>query len=407
MFRVLPRCVMGVAAVIAVHVLTGCAAPARAFAPVADLPVVEGLPDPFLMEDGRRVRTLADWREQRAYLRDVLLHYFYGSVPPKPTRFCFVRTASGDYKGLGIEERYHLVLYRHGKRAVVRVALVRPREAKRYPTIIRNHKFVDFVNRGGSDDAFAADEALRRGYLFCKFDRNDVWPDAKGATGGVRDLYPEYSWGAIASWAWTYQVVIDALDGLGCVDTERIVATGHSRGGQATVAAGIIDERIDVLVPSTGGFWSVGTVRQRDPGGARGTVDVVDLLADRHPHWYTERYYEFAGRQDRLPWDGHTLAALIAPRPLLNTNAADDPVNNTLATEAGIRAAKIVYEWMGAGGMIRLHMRSSGGHAQSEADYRALFDFTDEVFFGKRGATEYNRWLHPDVPLRMDWAAPG
>jgi hypothetical protein len=376
------------------------------FPPVEDLPEIDNLPDPFLMKNGKRVRTLEEWKDHRKYLKAVLFHYFYGQIPPKPEEFRFVQTSSAEYKKIGVEERYDLILSRNDQNIAVRVALIRPREKRRYPVVIRNFKNVTFDNIEGSDDGFAADEALKRGYIFCKFMRLDVWPDMVNAREGIFQLYPEYTWGAIAAWAWTYQVIIDALDQLEYIDVDKIVATGHSRGGQTAVAAGIIDERIGIVAPCTGGFWSVGTARQRDPNGVRGTADVVEIIKRQCAHWYSSRYYEFVGRQNQLPWDGHTLAALIAPRPFLNTSSEHDECNNPLSMEAGVRAARIVYEWMGVGDRIRLHMRKQGGHGQLTEEYKALFDFADEHFFGKKNSTSYNEWIFPKEPLHLDWQAP-
>ena len=206
-------------------------------------------------------------------------------------------------------------------------------------------------------------------------------------------------------WAWSHQVVLDALDNLELANLDQIVYTGHSRGGQTAIAAGIFDERADVIVPNTGGFGSCGTLRVRDPEGVRGTMDYIAHLANKNKHWFHERYFEFAGQQNKLPFDAHTLVALVAPRPLLNTNATEDQNNNTLSIEAGLRTGKKVYDWLGTGDRCRLHWRP-GLHAQKEEDWRALLDFADEVFFGRKGTTDYNRWVYPDFEPEFGWLAP-
>ena len=74
-------------------------------------------------------------------------------------------------------------------------------------------------------------QAVSRGYLLCKFNRNEVAFDGRdNRDTGVFPLYPEYDWGTIAAWAWAHGLVADALDRLGLVDMKKIVATGHSRG---------------------------------------------------------------------------------------------------------------------------------------------------------------------------------
>ena len=223
---------------------------------------------------------------------------------------------------------------------------------------------------------------------------------------GVYPLYPGYDWGAIAVWAWGHHVVLDVLDRLGLADMDRTVCTGHSRGGQAAIAAGIFDERIGVVVPCTGGYGSCGTLRIRDPEGVRGTIDYIDRVIKRSvPHWHCPRYHEFSGQQNRLPFDAHTLVALVAPRPLLNTNATEDQWNNVLSIEAGMRAGGMVYDWMGLGDRCRLHWRP-GKHGQMEADWRALLDFADEHLFGKTGESRFDRWVHEDFTPSVPWRPP-
>jgi hypothetical protein len=38
------------------------------------------------MADGRRVQTIQDWKEQRVYIKAMLEHYLYGSIPPLPKK---------------------------------------------------------------------------------------------------------------------------------------------------------------------------------------------------------------------------------------------------------------------------------------------------------------------------------
>src|SRR5690606_38539818 len=123
------------------------------------------------------------------------------------------------------------------------------------------------------DDAYGPAEGVRRRYMFVEFMRTEVAPDDpknRDRQAGIFRLYPEYEFRTIGAWGWAYQPVIDVLDQLGLVDREKIVVTGNSRGGQAAMAAGIFDESIAIVAPSTGGPFTAGAVRQRDPMGYRG-----------------------------------------------------------------------------------------------------------------------------------------
>ena len=276
----------------------------RAF---SDLPNRPGLPDPFRRPDGTRVGARDEWPAQREHLKSLLSHYMYGQMPSRPTRdqIAVALTAKlPAFDGAAFEERYTLTLTRNGRSARLRFALIRPKENRRYPTIIKNcralfdkttaiEKYHATIDR----DLAAARDAIDRGYVLCKFRREDFASDKKNnRNSGVFPLYPEpgYDWGSIAVWAWTHQLVLDALNTLGYADMDRIVATGHSRGGQTAIAAGIFDERIDVVVPCTGGYGACGTLRIRDPKGVRSTMDYIAHLKKNVPHWFNARYLEFA-----------------------------------------------------------------------------------------------------------------
>jgi hypothetical protein len=396
------------------------------FPPVENLSENAMMPDPFLKPDGTRVASLNEWPEQREYLKALLEHYLYGTVPPKPTpeelSFTFVSEEPfiPGSKINGLKQTYQIELSRNGLTHSFLIILWRPTEGKRYPTLINNYP--EHSNSGVED--FSKIEAIRRGYAVVEFDRNDVAPDDKTNANrkrGVFPLYPEYDFHSIAAWAWAYQPIIDVLDEIGVIDMEKIIATGHSRGGQAATAAGIFDERIALVAPSTGGPWSLGSYRQRDPNDFRGDMDYPVLIQRQFPHWYHPRYVEFIGRQDQLPWDVTTLTALIAPRPLINVNSTDDGINNGLAHEVGVRSGRKIYAWWGAEDLCRIHWRGvtnqygQKGHDQGPEEFLAIYDFADEYFFDKpRGPSSFNRapnsdtWRHdPEkYPLMIDWDIP-
>jgi len=386
------------------------------FPQVQDLPEQKNLPDPFMGPDGKRIEHPSQWEQQREYLKSMLAHYMYGHMPPRPSKdqYSVNQTHSEMVFGdTAVNENYTITVSRQGKSVDLAIALIRPVEKKRYPSIIKNCRVLfdaeDVPKRFESIaelDLTAARETVRRGYLFCKFRREDFAPDHKDNRDlGVFPLYPEYDWGSIAVWAWTHQLVLDVLNDLEYANMDQIIYTGHSRGAQTAIAAGIFDERADLVIPNTGGYGSCGTLRVRDPEGVRGTMDYIEHLSNKVPHWFGKHYYEFAGHQNRMPFDAHTLVALVAPRPLLNTNATEDQNNNTLAIEAGIRTGKRVYDWMGLGNHCRLHWRS-GLHAQQDEDWKALLDFSDEILFKRKGTSKFNHWVYPDFDPELDWAAP-
>jgi hypothetical protein len=406
---------------------SGCAqAPIYSFPEANELPENAFHPDPFLKPDGTRVSSLEEWPEQREYLKALVERYLYGTVPPRPTRDelsverLFDRSYSPpNSRTKGRNQGYRISISRNGLVHSFRFNLWRPVGEKRYPTLINNAP-----EHGHPDPTYSMAEGVRRGYVLVEFEREEVAPDELSNVGretGIFRLYPEYEFQAIAAWGWAYQPIIDALDRLGLVDMEKIIVTGHSRGGQAAMAGGIFDERIAIVAPSTGGPFSLGSTRQRDPEGYRGTMDYAENFMRKNTHWYHAHYFEFVGQQNKQPWDAPTLAALIAPRPLINFNALGDRINNALAHEVGIRAGMEIYGWMGAEDWCRIHWRGSEneygqkGHDQGPEEFNAIYDYADEYFFGKqRGPSTYNQAPGSDTwtfdpekyPVLKDWNVP-
>ena len=378
------------------------------FANVENLPLQEGMPDPFLMSDGKRVQSLQDWQEQREYIKAMLKHYLYGSIPPLPKKIEVEQTGSKSvYDGKGVEESYTLTIRRNGKSASCRFLVVRPALKKRYPSIIKN----DRIRFGGSPKTNASHasfdpgaEVVRRGYLLCRFHRTDLASDTQkdGREGGVYRLYPEYDFAALAVWGWGHGVVLDVLDQLGLADMSKVVATGHSRGGKAALCAGIYDDRVTITAPNSSGTGGTGSLRYFEEGQK---PQVIAHHIGKNEHWFGPWHFQFASREDRLPYDSHFALAAVAPRALVNCHARGDYWANPYGTELTHRAAKIVYKWMGVEDRIGLHWRD-GGHAQGQEDWLALLDFADRYFFDKKTNRKFNKWTYSDAQLPFDWKAP-
>lgn len=109
------------------------------FPPVAALPVQNGLPDPFARPDGTRVTWKKEWPAQRVYLKAMLAHYLYGSVPPRPTNFGLKRVMSKKaFDRTALNERYAVTLERNGKAVTFHFEFFKPIDGKRYPVIVKN-----------------------------------------------------------------------------------------------------------------------------------------------------------------------------------------------------------------------------------------------------------------------------
>ena len=380
------------------------------FQPVEELLVQDGMPDPFIKPDGARLTSTDAWPKQRVYLKAMLGHYLYGTMPPRPKQFDLERIwGNSVFDGKAIHERYAITLNGNQKSATFHFELIRPVEVKRVPSIVKNcYTFFEAAGEGKAHvtagrDRAAATDAVSRGYLLCKFNRNEVADDKPNSRNtGVFPLYPEYDWGTIAAWAWANGVVVDALNKLELVDMERIVVTGHSRGGKTALCAGIYDERIAVTAPNSSGTGGTGSLRYFEEGQK---PQRLILHKAKFPHWWVSRFFDFGGKEDRIPFDAHTAKALIAPRALVVTHARQDYWANPYGTELTSRAAGKVFQWLGAKEQQGIHWRD-GKHAQRKEDWLALLDFADWKFFGKKPDRSFSTLTYPDTELPIDWEVP-
>jgi dienelactone hydrolase len=385
------------------HAAPSDARPAKSytFPPVAELPAHSGMPDPFVKPDGTRLTTRAEWPVQRHYLKAMMAYYQYGERPPLARDFGLEKLESESaFAGKGVQERYAISLTRKGKKATIRFELVRPSKSGRVPVIVKNAWALFASNRY---DRAAAEEAVKRGYLLCLFMRTDIADDkANNRNKGVLALYPDYDWGTIAAWAWGHSLAIDALDRLKLVDMDRIVVTGHSRGGKTALCAGVYDERIAITAPNSSGTGGTGSLRYFEEGQK---PQRLILHKKQFPHWWHERFFQFGGKEERLPYDAHTAKALIAPRAMFNAHARQDYWANPYGTELTYRAANEVFDWLDAKGKQGISWRD-GGHAQKEEDWLALLDFADWIFYQKKSKRRFDTLVYPNAELPVDWEAP-
>lgn len=355
----------------------------------AELPAIAELPDPFLRPDGTRVATMQQWRRQRARLTRQILHYEYGALPPRGEVLATtLRTRT--LKTTGAKEQAIRLQVGPGHFVPVRLVLNVPPGDGPFAAIVRG----DLCWGRPQRDVIAA--VLKRGYVLADFDRTDIAPDAP-EQAGIHRACPQFDGGRIAAWAWGFHRVVDYLHTLDVVDRERIAVTGHSRGGKAALLAGAIDERIALTAPNNSGCGGAGCFRLQ----GRGSEDIA-AITKTFPYWFHERFRGFVGRVDRLPFDQHTLKALVAPRALLCTEALGDHWANPRGTQQSHAAAKEVFAFLGTAQRIGIRFRD-GGHAHGAADWGALLDFADWQLFDR---SPFDRPAFPPARPRYSWTAP-
>ncbi len=121
----------------------------------------------------------------------------------------------------------------------------------------------------------------------------------------------------------------------------------------------------------------------------------VKRINTSFPHWFNDAFKEFNDQPDRLPFDQNGLVALVAPRPVLFTNALDDTWANPAGQFEVLKAADSVYRFLGVEGLeadqmpepgtlidsrLGYHIRP-GKHSMGKDDWKVFLDYADEAIW--------------------------
>lgn len=342
------------------------------------------LPELLRFTDGRPVTSPAEWRARRGELLAMLQELAFGHLPPAPARVSAYFLHEYD---LSPEEQIAGKIYRitaepYGLSLLVKV--ITPHASGPFPVIIDGDEGWRYLTNE------VQCTVARRGYALALFHRVEIAPDngANARDFGLYTACPEGDFGALAAWAWGYHRVVDFVLGLEHIDSARIAVTGHSRGGKAALLAGATDERIALTAPNNSGCGGSGCLRYPDDGGER----LANILR-AFPYWFSPRLADYIGREQELPFDLHSLKALVAPRALLTTEALGDLWASPRGTWLTHAATREVYRFLEAEDALGIYYRE-GQHEHSLSDWKTLLDFADARFFGKPALRDFqaNPW---------------
>lgn len=343
-------------------------------------PTIADLPDPLIFADGRPVTTPAEWRARRAELLEQVLAILYGPLPSAPARVTAIPLhdfrVAGDTTFFGIH--YRLMMEPGGFSFLV--TLYTPPGDGPFPAIIDG----DGCWRYLTDEIICM--VVNRGYALAFFNRVEIVADMynNDRNTGLYTVLPDEPFRALGAWAWGYHRVVDFLETMPRIDDGRIIAVGHSRGGKTALLAGATDERIALTAPNNSGCGGAGCYRFPDEGAEELHHGIAAV-----PYWYAPILATYIGRAHDLPFDQHSVKALIAPRALLTTEARGDIHASPYGTRLTHEAAREVYRFLGAEEQIGIWYRD-GGHRHGLDDWAALLDFADARLCGKTVARDFD-----------------
>jgi putative nucleotidyltransferase with HDIG domain len=404
-------------------------APIASLPGVRDLPVRRDLPDVMIMDDGTRVKTLAEWRKRREEMRRTLAYYAVGQAPPAP----------GNVKGREVKSevvadgkvKYRLVhlTFGPGEKLSLDIGIFTPVSGGPFPAIILQGgtppgatplpRLPQGPNQGKGEDVLLmvgpAPEALRpgqapqpaqlvatqraelfrRGYALVIYNANDCAEDTtlRNADGSwafrttrFYPAYPGYDWGILAGWAWGASRIADYLETDPTIDAKKLIITGASRNGKSSMVAAAFDDRLMGAPVVTGG-GGIGAYRFAGPRRS----ETLDMMQTKYPNWFSPNLREFRGQREKLPFDQHWFLALAAPRPFLALEGETDTISLPEAARQSMAGARPAYALFGAEDRLGVNY-AKHGHAFTNEDWTAMLDFFDARLRGRKIDRDFSRF---------------
>ncbi|KAI0656205.1 hypothetical protein C8Q70DRAFT_1012670 [Cubamyces menziesii] len=342
--------------------MSSSCAPALADLPQpSDLPIIDTLSDPFTFRLlNRRVQSHA-WECRREELMVLVQQYVYGFYP--------------DHS----REQVH----------AFNADVLFPPEmgrGERVPVVITT----------GPTDLVPANTTsfLESGVAVAQFDVNTVANDSYTRIGAFWDLYSDRDIGVMTAWAWAEHRILDAIEQVVPeIDTTRVGVVGCSRYGKAALAAAIFDQRIKLALPLSSGAEGIGPWQYYYE--SQGAAEKIENITTKYGYWSDTELWKFdnvTGNSTRIPFDAHELVALVAPRAILWDEGQEDWWTNPEGSISVVfGAAKIVFDWLGAGENVGIHVRHPPDDLHcGESAYPAIQPFVKKVFFGTPASVNFS-----------------
>ncbi len=388
------------------------------------------LPDPLLAKDDHRITTTNEWRTHRADILRNFSDLMYGHTPKLPIKLRTetLSTRRDAVDGLATRTVVTLRFFDDPSAPTIQLLLYVPNSVRNPAPVflglnyygnasvekdsalalserwMRPASDMGIVNHGATEATRGAQAsfwplalALKRGYAVATFYYGDVEPDhLEGWRDGIRGYTlklagrserPRDEWGALGAWAWGLSRALDYLQTHADLDANRVTVFGHSRHGKAALWAGAQDERFAIVISNNSGEGGASLAR-RDFG-----ENIAVSIG--HASWrYCDRFRDYIGRANDLPFDQHMLLALIAPRPVYIASATEDALADPKGEFLSAAHAEPVYRLFGLGGLgtfdwpapekpigdlIGYHLRT-GKHDITPYDWEQYLNFADRHF---------------------------
>jgi len=366
---------------------------------------IYSLPELLVTQSGKKISTVKQWEKVR---RPEILKLFenneYGQVPKDFDNIIF-NTENLDnnaMEGMATLKEVSVTVFRNQKSVTIHLILFIPNHVKKSVPVflVINHRGIKTmdVTRKNRDEFWPAEQVINAGYAIAGFDVIDVSPDDnKTFSKGVLDyLYPEQlkmnnGMRALGAWGWGASRIIDYFETDKKIDAKKIIVVGHSRGGKASLWCGAQDKRVAIIISNESGN-SGASLSRRNFG------ETVKSIISSFPYWFCPNYRKYAGNENKLPFDQHTLISLIAPRAVYVSVATEDLWGDPKGQYLGLKYSQPVYNLYGYNSCLPAEMPAvneqiicsamgfhdrDGKHNMTSYDWQQFICFANSYFKGK------------------------
>jgi hypothetical protein len=295
------------------------------------------LPDPLMLNNGKKVTTAKVWRDAR---RPEIVEYFdseiYGRAPKVTPKVTWevtstIREMNGDVPVLTKTLVGHVDNSAYPAISVdIQLTFSSPANALGPVPVMMELSFspevMAAIAKRFPEMAAAASkgptwqqQVLAKGWGYAVLIPTSVQADkGDGLTEGIIGLVNKGQprklddWGALRAWAWGASRAMDYFESDKAVDAHQIGIEGHSRYGKAALVTMAYDPRYAIAYVSSSGAGGAALWRRNfgeQIGNVAGTGEY---------HWMAGNFLKYAGplTPNDLPIDSHELIALAAPRPV-------------------------------------------------------------------------------------------
>ncbi|KDQ19074.1 carbohydrate-binding module family 1 protein [Botryobasidium botryosum FD-172 SS1] len=370
----------------------------------------DNLPDPFLFSNGNtRTATVDDWTCRRSQISALIQGYEAGTLPEKPA------TVTGSFSKSGNTGTLTVTAGDNGKSVNWANSISYPTgtaPAGGWPLLI--------AYGGGSIPVPA-------GIATLNYNNDNIGQQNSGSSRGVGLFYNLYGSSATASamtaWTWGVSRIIDALETTPAagIDLSKIAITGCSRNGKGALMAGAFETRIALTIPQESGSggdacWRLSKFEESSGSKVQTATEIVGENV-----WFSTNFNNYVNTLGKLPFDHHSLMAMVAPRGLISFENTDFVWLSPMSSWGCASAAHTVYKALG---VPQNHgFAQIGGHnhcAWPTSLTPTLNAFFDKFLLGKSVNTDYfttnsvfgpakwdaTRWMNWSVPTLSGTASP-